>query len=433
MKRVLFVETTHSAIGGVGSRLARLAEMLPERGWDAVFALTRGRRFHDPERYRRNLPPLKSIEMDARTGTSEGRRLAVESAIRSAKPDVILPGAVLDAWIVAAQLKREGAPLRVVYGMPGIDLNALSFVSRHAGMIDAGFGVSPLTAQLLRDFCHVPAERTFVVPTGVRRAARPSTPRPARPIRLLYVGRFDPDKRITDVVPFVDELVARKVDFRLSLVGSGVHARDVEALAARYPERVAVIAPMPVAELYERIYPDADAILLFSKEKEGLPNALLEGMAHGLVPITSDFDGRRELELFSHRQTALVFDVGDVRAAANHVEELIANPQLKEEVGGTARALIERERTVERMAGRFIEVLEVAIAGHPRAGLGPPVPLEGRSRLRRLVGPRAAERIRRLTRRSFAHPDASEWPLIDNIEPPDREREAARLQAAIER
>lgn len=414
--KVLFIETTHSIVGGVASRHARLAASLPRHGWNAVFALTRGAHFHDPDAYRKNLPPIDFVEIDARTGTSEGRRFAVEDAIRRVRPDVVIPGAVLDGWIVAA--RTEGP--RIVYGLPGININTISYVARHASIVDASFGVSPLTVRVLRDYCGMPADRTFLVPTGVQRATSARVPHEG--LRLIFVGRFDTDKRALDAIALAQELAARKIDAQFTLVGSGRLLPELEKAG------LSIHPPTTQAKLYDEIYPSADAILLFSPV-EGLPNAILEGMANGLVPVVSDFEGRRELGLLHDGETALVFPVGDMKAAADRIEQL---PRLGPKIGEAARALVERERSVERMTAEFVKVLQRAIEGPPRKGIVAEVPFEGRSRLRRLVGARMAERIRRLAGRSFAHPDASEWPLIDNVEPPDRALEEARLRAVIE-
>jgi glycosyltransferase involved in cell wall biosynthesis len=428
-RTVLFIETTHVAVGGVGVRQVRLAEALPSRGWHPVFALTQGRRFHDPARYQRVLSPFDHFILDGRTGSSDGRRLAVEDVLRKVQPDVVLPGAVLDGWVVAGQRKSVDG-FRIVYGLPGIALNSLGFASRHSGIIDAGFGVGPLTEHLLKSYCGLPADRTFLVPTGVPSSIAQASRDVGRPIRLLYVGRFDPDKRALDAITLADELASRGVDFKLTLVGNGLHQPELEAAALRHSGRVVIVSPVPNLMLYEKFFPNADAILLFSP-LEGLPNALLEGMAHGLVPITSDFRGRRELGIFRTEETALVFDVGDIRGAARRIEELATRPGLKAAIGGRARQLIEQERSVDRMCDAFVRVLERAVEGPARVATSASISEHGNSRLRRLVGRRAAERVRRLFGLGFDHPDASEWPLIDNLVPDNSAPESERLRSEI--
>jgi len=428
---VLFIETTHVAIGGVGARQVRLAEALPSRGWRPVFALTQGRRFHDPIRYQKALPPFDHQILDGRSGSVDGRRLAINDVLHRVRPDVVLPGAVMDAWAVLESQKLNGNGPRIVYGLPGINVNTLGFLSHHSSSIDAGFGVGPLTERLLRDYCGLPDQRTFLVPTGVERATRRTSDNVSKPIRLLYVGRFDPDKRILDAIDLVDELCSRGVDFTLTLVGNGRHLAELESAAAKHDGRLVLAPPVSPKTLYESFYPEADAIMLFS-EFEGLPNSVLEGMTHGLVPIVSEFRGLRELGLFEDNQTALLFAPKDISGAAQRVEELAATAELKSAIGARAKQLIERERSVDRMADRFVTVLERAIDGPPRIGDSEPIaaPLET-SRLRRVLGPRAAERVRRALGVGFDHPDASEWPLIDNFVSDSPQDDARRLNNAI--
>jgi len=429
---VLFIETTHVAVGGVGARQVRLAQALPDRGWQPIFALTQGRHFHDPVRYQKALPPFDHCILDGRSGSVDGRRLAISDALRRICPDVVLPGAVMDAWAVLENQKLDGNGPRIVYGLPGINVNTLGFLSRHSSSIDAAFGVGPLTERLLRDYCGLPPQQTFLVPTGVVRATRQTSDNVSKPIRLLYVGRFDPDKRILDAIALADELFSRGVDFTLTLVGNGHHLTELESAAAKHNGRIVLAPPVSPKTLYDSFYPEVDAILLFS-EFEGLPNSLLEGMAHGLVPITSDFRGRRELGLFEDNETALLFSPKDISGAAQRIEELTTTPELKAAIGTRAQQLIERERSVDRMANSFVKVLERSIDGPPRVGDSDPIaaPLET-SRLRRVLGPRAAERVRRTLGVGFNHPDASEWPLIDNFVSDTPQDDALRLNSAIE-
>jgi len=368
--------------------------------------------------------------MDARTGSSEGRRIAVEQAIRKVRADVVIPGPVVDAWVVLEQQKTFSGP-RIVYDMPALTLNIASFVARHEAFIDAAFGVSPLTTRVLRNFCKVPDDRVFLVPTGVY-IGRETPPMVHHPIRLLYVGRFDSDKRPLDAIPFMEELRSREVEFTLTMIGSGEYTAELESLARQSPDRLVLLPSQSPSRLYDEFYPEQDAIVLFSPA-EGLPNAILEGMSHGLVPITSDFKGRRELGFLRDGETALVFDIGDVRSAADKVMMLTRESTLKARIGGAARQLIIAERSVETMTSEFVKVLEHSLASPARLGMRPVVAFEGESRLRRLVGPRIAEGIRRLLGRSFAHPDASEWPLIDSMQPENPVEAQASLHRILDR
>jgi len=65
-------------------------------------------------------------------------------------------------------------------------------------------------------------------------------------------------------------------------------------------DRVSLIGAMRRSDLYRTIYPRLDALVLPSALlSEGLPNAPMEAMIHGVVPVVSDFLGLREQGLLS--------------------------------------------------------------------------------------------------------------------------------------
>lgn len=431
-KTVVFVDPTHVQVGGVGTFEARIAAELPRRGWRAVFALTRGRRFHSPERFLANLPPLEWVPIDGRSGAADDRRIEIRRLLRRLAPDVVLPGAVQDAWAALEESKADLHAPRLVYGMHGVALTSAAFVKAHAPVVDSAFAVGPLPLRILTDYCGIDAARASLIASGVEPCQKASSPRPAEPIRLLYVGRFDPDKRVLDALALAKELSRRGVAFELTLVGSGVHQAELEGAARVSNGTIRLLPPTPLPRLYEDVYPSADAVLIFSPI-EGLANALLEGMAHGLVAITSNFRGRESLGLYRDGETALVFEVGDTAGTADCVASLLRTPALKSRIGGAGRRLVERERGVGQMADQFVRVLDLACEGPPRVGPVPASPAGGRSRLRSVLGPRVAGAVRRLLGLHFEHADASEWPLIDNVEPPQRQKEEAILRRALDR
>src|SRR5437763_1315751 len=77
MKRLLICTPTHTLHGGVERIVESLAARLPEHGYDVTFALARGTRFNDPDRFRAEYPNIKSIDIDGTSGTATGRQRAV--------------------------------------------------------------------------------------------------------------------------------------------------------------------------------------------------------------------------------------------------------------------------------------------------------------------------------------------------------------------
>lgn len=111
------------------------------------------------------------------------------------------------------------------------------------------------------------------------------------PIKLAYLGRITAAiKNTLAVIPLLEELEERQVDYRLQMIGDGAAREElvskVQALGlaakvefAGYLDNEEALAVMRQSHI----------VLLFS-HSEGCPNAVLEGMAHGLVPLVNRAD-----------------------------------------------------------------------------------------------------------------------------------------------
>lgn len=147
-------------------------------------------------------------------------------------------------------------------------------------------------SEALRDEMYargIPAEKLVVVPNapGVEiapeRAAAAQAARRARqaePLRILYLGRLDPQKgldRLRDIAAALAELP----DAALRVVGKSVVAPGEDAKLGFDFE-----APVYEAEALLSLYEWADVLILPSRY-EGLPLTILEAMRLGVVPIAT--------------------------------------------------------------------------------------------------------------------------------------------------
>lgn len=412
MRTAFFATQTYAPVGGIQRWLDQLAESLPARGWRVVAGLAWGARFHDPQAFRRAHPGLESVLLDGRSGTRAGRLLALDAALRRVRPDVVVPVTLSDPFVALAKAKARGSNVRLLFGSYEVSAPLLLDVQRYRAIVDQALGVSRLTTALLTEVAGLPAERVAYVPPGVPPPLRLARGRdPQGPLRLGYVGRFDPDKRALDLVPLALELRRRGLGCTLVAVGAGSQAAELRAQARAagvLQAPLEVRDALPREELYADVYPQLDALLLFSPA-EGLPSALLEGMRHALVPVTSDFAGRAEQGLVRDGETGLVFPVGDVARAAQQLERLARDAALHARLAQAARAEAEQGYALEAMADGWAAALERACAGPPARGevTFEPAP---QSRLERALGARAAEAVRRLLGRRHLHEDAGEWP-----------------------
>lgn len=149
--------------------------------------------------------------------------------------------------------------------------------------------------QVLDGVRHNPALRTL--PGTVIRTGKPRSPRPSHgrgtPLRLVSASQLTPDKDHATALTAVAALVRQGVACHYSVLGTGPLAQELAQLARDLGLEGYVTWHGFVADVPARLA-GADILLLPSRS-EGLPNALLEAMAAGLVCLARDVGGIAEV------------------------------------------------------------------------------------------------------------------------------------------
>ncbi len=97
----------------------------------------------------------------------------------------------------------------------------------------------------------------------------------------------------------------------------------------------------------------ADCLVLPS-HGEGLPIAILEGMAYGLPVIATRVGAIPEV--ITDGKEGFLIAPHDVETLADRLLHIEGDPTLRKEMGQAARKRIERDYTLERMADRLSNV-----------------------------------------------------------------------------
>jgi glycosyltransferase involved in cell wall biosynthesis len=250
-------------------------------------------------------------------------------------------------------------------------------------------------------------ERLQHIPTGVAPPLHPGPPR--EQLRsMAYVGRLDFDKRVRDAIPLIHALRDTGITFHFAGGGPDEsHLRD----ALRDEPRVIFHGDVLREKLYSEIYPNVDAIMIFSEAEAG-PIVAWEAMIHGVVPVTSDYAGRREENVIRPGETGLVFPVGDVERAATAIRSVTAPGALRE-LSTRARTELPEAYTRAAFEKAWDRTLRTTMALPARRGnVSDLPPLVSPGVFSRFgLGPVGTSRLRRLLGRRFEHGDpGSEWP-----------------------
>jgi glycosyltransferase involved in cell wall biosynthesis len=101
-------------------------------------------------------------------------------------------------------------------------------------------------------------------------------------------------------------------------------------------------------------------IMVSASRREGLPIAILEGMASRL-PLVATAVGEVPTVIQDGR-TGVLVPAEDPELLAAAIIELLRDPAKRERLGSAARQLVEDEFSAERMTADYLRVYEDAIA-----------------------------------------------------------------------
>lgn len=178
-------------------------------------------------------------------------------------------------------------------------------------------------------------------------------------LRMLAVGRFTPEKGM-DIL--LDAFAAARPYFRvpvqLDIVGDGPLREVLVSQCARLGLSGAVSFNGNVADVWPCLL-NADFYVL-SSLSEGFPNSLVEAMTAGLPVISARCRGGVEDILGEvPNEYGLEFPPGDAAALARCMIELANSPQLRANLGHSARRRAE-DYSPGRISAAWINVVETA-------------------------------------------------------------------------
>jgi L-malate glycosyltransferase len=161
---------------------------------------------------------------------------------------------------------------------------------------------------------------------------RPAADRPTGEKRLMHISNFRPVKRVLDCIRILAE-VLKHTEAHLCMVGDGPDRPEAHRLARELGiERHVTF--MGKQDHVERIFPKMH-VLLMPSEMESFGLAALEAMACGVPSVATRVGGVPEL--ITHEVDGFLEPVGDIRAQAARVVQLLTDENLYQRMVVAAR------------------------------------------------------------------------------------------------
>jgi len=177
---------------------------------------------------------------------------------------------------------------------------------------------------------------------------------------VLTVTNLKFEEKLEGVETTLSELAPLlRNDSELAYVvaGGGRHEAELRAEVERRfdePVRDQVYLPGYVDEVSD-LYAAAD-LFVYVSYRDGYPNAVLEAQTAELPVVTNAAHGMRDQ--VTHGETGLLFETGTDGALRDNVTSLLADPQLRRELGTAGRQRVMRENDPAQVSTRMAETLQ---------------------------------------------------------------------------
>lgn len=306
--------------------------------------------------------------------------IGIERYLEEQGPCVYIPNHDFRASCVTPRLSSRVTVVGMIHADNALEYEHVGRLARHW---DAVVAVNPSIRR--RAAMEMPwlAARLATIPIGVPIPPRVARRTPSDVLRLVYHGELRAhQKRVLDLVAMLDALVSRGIRARLTLVGDGPARADIEARGAQ------LVADGHLVLLGARSHADTLAeldrhdVYVLASEFEGTPNAMLEAMAHGCVPVVSDLETLASV--VAQGEAGWRFAPGDIDALASAVAALASDPDRRAAMAARAAAVArDGVYALDAMVDAWMSLLERVQqarrekARRPRGRMSPPPPSMG--------------------------------------------------------
>lgn len=214
----------------------------------------------------------------------------------------------------------------------------------------------------------IPAQRIVRIPNGVESSnGHPSRDTAAmrRALGLepdarvvIYLGRLIPEKGIAWLLEVWREVVREEPTSHLLIVGDGPDGERLRALADSLGLAEAV-AFLGYQKAVDPLLAVAEILVLPSRS-EGMSNALLEGMAHGLAVVATDVPGNRAV--IEHAKDGLLVAYEDSRMLKEVLLRLVRDATLRMRLGREAAAKSASAFSIQAVANTYCGIYRDVVA-----------------------------------------------------------------------
>jgi len=187
------------------------------------------------------------------------------------------------------------------------------------------------------------------------------------------VGRLSQEKGVDIFLNAAAKVLSTLPSTRFVIIGEGPDREKLEALRDQLKLRDNVFL-LGRRDDMPSVYASLD-LMVSSSRQEGLPMAILEGMASRL-PLIATAVGAVPT-VIRNGVTGILLPPHNPDLLASAIIELLQNPSLRTQLGAAARKQMEEEYSASRVTSDYLAVYQAVIAARPFAAPPSRPPMQG--------------------------------------------------------
>lgn len=334
----------------------RLAENLPEHGFDPVVLCTSAQRV--PERLRRKLRIVETPFLDRPMLRWLGIRRALAQLAGETPALLHAQRTGLDR-VTAELADRLSCPYAITVHEILPPESTIAVLPERLGAVIA---VSPSVERDLAVEANVPIDLIRMVPTGVETPPDPRLPPPRAIEEVPVIGcasAMEPSKGLSYFLMAAELILSSGQDAEFLIAGSGPDEQALRRIAQHLDIANRVTFASHVQE-YGRILETLDVFVLPSLT-QGAGTIMFEAMALGKPVVATRVGG--VADFLVDGEHALLVPPANHVLLAEKVQLLLDNPERARKLASAGQRLVRERFSVERMTEATAEVYRRILAG----------------------------------------------------------------------
>jgi len=198
-------------------------------------------------------------------------------------------------------------------------------------------------------------KQIFCVPNWIDCASYPVKMSAPDVVTFIFMGWYELEKGVRELTWAAHAIAKEGVPFRLIMAGGGSHFNWIMNAVKELRLEAHVSVHGWVSGQTKAALLAAADVLVLPSYTEGLPNAILEGMASGMAVIASPVGGIPTL--IEPSANGLLVPPGDVSALAAAMKRLALSPKLVREIGARNAVKVRDLHDISRAVPLLADVL----------------------------------------------------------------------------